>query len=114
MIEPAFILLQSIEDTFYTFLQNIRIVDLLDIIIISFFLYIVLNWLRQSASRRNLLSFLVILIVYVIARFTWMYLTELLIEGLFIIILIGIVVVFQSDMRRIIDRISNWRFFDIS
>ncbi|WP_372634698.1 diadenylate cyclase [Fodinibius sp.] len=114
MIEPDFILLQNIQDTFNTFLQNIRIVDLLDIIIISSFLYIVLNWLRQSASRRNLFSFLVILIVYVIARFTGMYLTELLIEGLFVIILIGIIVVFQSDMRRIIDRISNWRFFDIS
>lgn len=114
MIEPAFILLQNIQDTFYTFLQNIRIVDLLDIMIISSFLYIVLNWLRRSASRRNLLSFLIILIVYVIARFTGMYLTELLIEGLFVIILIGIIVVFQSDMRRIIDRIGNWRFFDIS
>lgn len=113
MINAAFIL-QNVEDTFYTFIQNIRFVDLLDIFIISFFLYIVLNWLRQSASRRSLLSFFVILIVYLIARFTGMYLTELLIEGLFVIILIGIIVVFQSDMRRIIDRIGNWRFFNIS
>lgn len=113
LIEPAFIL-QNIEDTLYTFIQNIRIVDLLDIGIISSFLYIVLNWLRRSASPRSLLSFLVILVVYIVARFTGMYLTELLIEGLFIIILIGIIVVFQSDMRRIFDRIGSWRFFNKS
>lgn len=104
------LLLQSLSDTFFTFLRNIRIVDILDIVLISSFLYVVLNWLRQSASRRSLLSFFVILIVYVIARLTGMYLTELLIEGLFVIILIGIIVVFQSDMRRIIDRIGSWSF----
>ncbi|MCW9708354.1 diadenylate cyclase [Fodinibius salsisoli] len=105
------LILQSLSDTFLTFLRNIRIVDILDIVLISSFLYVVLNWLRQSASRRSLLSFFVILIVYVLARITGMYLTELLIEGLFVIILIGIIVVFQSDMRRIIDRIGSWSFF---
>lgn len=105
------LILQSLSDTFVTFLRNVRIVDILDIALISSFLYVVLNWLRQSASRRSLLSFFLILIVYVIARITGMYLTELLIEGLFVIILIGIIVVFQSDMRRIIDRIGSWSFF---
>jgi len=110
LIESAFIL-QTIEDTVYTFFQNIRFVDILDIFIISTFLYIVLNLLRQSASRRSLYSLLLILVVYALARLTGMYLTELLIEGLFIIILIGFIVVFQSDIRRIIDSVGNWRFF---
>ncbi|MCC5906849.1 MAG: diadenylate cyclase [Balneolaceae bacterium] len=110
LIETAFIL-QTIGDTLYTFFQNIRVVDVLDILIISSFLYIVLNLLRQSASRRSLFSLLVILVVYALARLTGMYLTELLIEGLFIIILIGFIVVFQSDIRRIIDSVGNWKFF---
>lgn len=89
-----------------------RIVDILDITIIAFFLYIVLNWLRQSGSRRSIISFFVLLTVYVLARFTGMYLTELLIEGLFVVILIGLVIVFQSDMRRLIDQIASWSIFD--
>ncbi len=113
LIKTAFIL-QTIKDSLYTFFQNIRVVDVLDILIISSFLYIVLNLLRQSASRHSLYSILLILAVYVLARLTGMYLTELLIEGLFIIILIGFIVVFQSDMRRIIDRIGNWKFFNKS
>lgn len=110
MTDITFIL-QSVGDLLITFFRNIRIVDILDIALISSFLYIVLNWLRQSASRRSLLSFSVILIVYVIARITGMYLTELLIEGLFILIILGVIVVFQSDMRRIIDRMGSWSFF---
>jgi len=113
LIETAFIW-QTIKDTLYTFFQNIRVVDVLDILIISSFLYIVLNLLRQRASRHSLYSFLLILAVYVLARITGMYLTELLIEGLFIIILIGFIVVFQSDIRRIIDRIGNYKFFNKS
>lgn len=93
------------------FFRNVRIVDILDITIIAFFLYIVLNWLRQSASRRSLISFFVLITVYLLARFTGMYLTELLIEGLFVVILIGLVIVFQSDMRRLIDQIANWSLF---
>jgi len=110
LIKTAFIL-QTIRDTLYTFFQNIRVVDVLDILIITSFLYIVLNLLRQSASRRSLFSLLVILVVYALARLTGMYLTELLIEGLFIIILIGFIVVFQSDIRRIIDSVGNWTLF---
>jgi len=110
LIETAFIF-QTIRDALYTFFQNIRVVDILDILIITSFLYIVLNLLRQSASRRSLFSLLLILVLYALSRLTGMYLTELLIEGLFIIILIGFIVVFQSDIRRIIDSVGNWRFF---
>src|SRR5699024_597862 len=105
------ILFQSLGDILETFLRNIRIVDILDITIISFFIYVVLNWLRQSASRRILIIFFIILSLYFVARFSGMYLTERLIEVLFVIIFIGVVVVFQSDMRRVVDRISNWNLF---
>lgn len=86
----------------------------MDILIISSFLYIVMNLLRQSASHRSLFSLFLILVVYALARLTGMYLTELLIEGHFIIILIGFIVVFQSDIRRLIDSVGNWRFFNKS
>lgn len=113
MTEAALIL-QSAPDWLGDFFRNVRIVDILDITLISFILYILLHWLRESASRRSLIGFSILLLIYIVARFTGMYLTEYLIEGLFVIILIGIVVVFQSDIRRIIDRLGNWTFFDNS
>lgn len=93
------------------FIQNIRFVDFLDIILISVFLYLLLNWLRRSVSNRSLVGLSILIAVYVFARLTDMYLTELLIQGLFVIILIGTVVVFQSDIRRLMDRLGNWKIF---
>ncbi len=113
MIDIAFTL-QSLGENFTNLARNIRVVDILDVTIITFFLYVVLNWLRQSGSRRSLLNIFILVLIYVLARTTGMYLTERLIEGLFLIILVGLVVVFQSDMRRIVDRLSNWSLFNES
>ncbi|HKI45201.1 MAG TPA: diadenylate cyclase [Balneolales bacterium] len=92
------------------FAHHIRFVDVLDIAFISFFLYVIINWLRQSVSWKAMLSVFILVAVYFLARFFDMYLTEMLIEGLFFVILIGIVVVFQSDIRRFMDRLGTWRF----
>lgn len=93
------------------FLISVRIADVIDVALISVFLYLLLNWLRQSASRHFIIGIVSLFSLYVMARFTEMYLTELLIQGLFAVILIGIVVVFQSDIRRFFERIGNWGIF---
>ena len=107
-------ILQSFGDVMLNFVRNVRIVDILDIAIIAVFLYMMLNWLRQSASQRGLISFAILIVIYIAARFSGMYLTELLLEGLFAIILIGVVVVFQSDIRRFFERLSSWSYFGSS
>ena len=99
--------MESLQD----FLISVRIADVIDVVLISVFLYLILNWLRQSASRQSITGIVSLFALYVMARFTEMYLTELLIEGLFAVILIGIVVVFQSDIRRLFERIGNWSIF---
>ncbi|NGP76017.1 hypothetical protein G3570_05210 [Balneolaceae bacterium YR4-1] len=98
-------------DILQDFLINVRIADVVDVALISVFLYLILNWLRQSASRQSIIGIVSLFALYVMARFSEMYLTELLIEGLFAVILIGIVVVFQSDIRRLFERIGNWSIF---
>lgn len=104
-------MLESVVTSLQDFFRNVRIIDIVDVGFISVFLYLILNWLRQSASRKSLASIATLVALYVLARVTEMYLTELLIEGLFAVILIGIVVVFQSDIRRLVERIGSWSIF---
>ncbi|MDZ7681975.1 MAG: diadenylate cyclase CdaA [Fodinibius sp.] len=104
-------MLETIGVSLQDFVRNVRIIDLLDIGLISVVFYLLLNWLIQSLSRRTLIGFSTLFVIYVFARLTGMYLTELLIQALFIVILIGLVVVFQSDIRRVVDRIGTWTFF---
>lgn len=91
--------------------ENIRIVDLLDILIVSVFLFIFINWLRRSASRRLVVAISFFALIYVLARFFQLYLTELLIKTLIVVILIAAIIVFQSDIRRMIDLAWFWTSF---
>lgn len=105
-------MLQTLNNALTSFTHNIRIVDVLDIALIAFIFYFLLNWIRLNVARRSLFGFSILVIIYSVARFTGMYLTELFIEAFFFVFLIGLFIVFQSDIRRMIDRIGNWKIFN--
>ncbi len=107
-------MLQTFNNAFTSLINNIRIVDILDIALVSFILYFILNWMRQNVSKRSIVSFLILVFIYAVVRATGMYLTELLIEAFFIVFLIGLVIVFQSDVRRLAGRVGDWHIFDKS
>lgn len=88
--------------------KNIRFVDLIDIGIVSFFLYTFINWFRKSASRRLLIAVTVFIIVYLLSRILGLYLTEMLIKILIAVISIAAILLFQSDIRRLIDLVGSW------
>ncbi|HSD64163.1 MAG TPA: hypothetical protein VLB50_10205, partial [Ignavibacteriaceae bacterium] len=92
-------------------LGNVRIRDLLDIIIVAGFLFYFINWLRRSASRRLVIAITVFAVIYFLARFFQLYLTEILIKSLIIVVLIAAIIVFQSDIRRMIDLAWFWTNF---
>ncbi len=93
------------------FTANIRLVDILDILIVSAFLFIFINWLRRSASRRLVVAISFFAVIYLLARFFQLYLTEILIQTLIVVILIAAIIVFQSDIRRMIDLAWFWTNF---
>lgn len=104
-------MIESFADFFTDLVKNVRFVDLIDVIIVSFFLYVFLNWFRKSASRRLLLSVVTFVIIYLVARIFGLYLTEMLIRILIIVIFLAAVIVFQSDIRKMVDLIGAWGSF---
>ncbi len=98
-------------DWISVFTSNIRLADILDILIVSAFLFIFINWLRRSASRRIVVAISVFAVIYLLARFFQLYLTEILIQTLIVVILIAAIIVFQSDIRRMIDLAWFWTNF---
>lgn len=90
------------------FLQNLRIADFFDVMLVSAFLYTFITWLRRSASRWAITGVSVFVAIYLLARFFEMYLTEMLIQALLILSVISAIVVFQPDIRRLVDRLGTW------
>jgi uncharacterized protein (TIGR00159 family) len=87
---------------------NIRWADVLDVAVIACFVYFALLWLRARTSRAAALAFLALLFLYILSRRLDMYLTYLLLQAGITALLVILILVFQDDVRRMIDRIAAW------
>ncbi len=94
---------------FRAILHSLRIQDFFDILIISVLVYGILIWFRQTASRFVLVGIAVLGLVYVLARHFQLYLTAVVLQGFFAILLVALVVIFQEELRRFFERIATWR-----
>lgn len=93
---------------FEDLLQSFRIADAFDIAFVAVFLYSVLTWFQETASRSVLIGVSVLTFVYFAARLFDMYMTTLLFQAVFAVLLIALVVVFQEDLRRAFERLAGW------
>jgi diadenylate cyclase len=92
-------------------LQAVRFADILDITVISVLLYFSLIWLRQRASRSLVVGIGCVILVYICAQRLDMYLTSWLFRAGFTALLLTLVIVFQTDIRRAIERFAVWSEF---
>lgn len=89
--------------------RQIGLADLLDIVLVAMLIFAILSWLRSSlpptASRRIIVAVPGVAILYILVRVFHLYLLERIFQLLLVVLLIGAVVVFQSDIRRMLDRL---------
>ena len=108
-------MLDALIETLREFASSVRLADLLDVAVVSAFLYAVISWLRQDASRetsrRVMVAVTLFTTIYLLANLFEMYLVKQVLEVLVIVFLLAGVVVFQSEIRRMLDRIGTWGFF---
>ncbi|MDT8271866.1 MAG: diadenylate cyclase [Desulfomonilia bacterium] len=96
-------------ESIFQFIQSFRIQDFFDIIIISSLIYVVLIWFKKTASRFVFVGISLMGVVYILARIFNLYLTSMVLQGFFAILLIALVVIFQEDIRRFFERLATWR-----
>lgn len=87
-------------------LRAIRIADIVDIAFISVVLYGVLTWFRETTSRSVYVGLSILAVVYLFARVFDMYMTALVFQAVFAVLLVALVVVFQEDIRRVFERVA--------
>ena len=87
--------------------------DLLDMGLVALVIYGILSWMRgsipESALRRIFVAAPAAAAIYILVRVFDLYLLETVVRVLFIVFVIAAVVVFQSDIRRMFDRIVTSR-----
>ncbi len=82
------------------FLFGIYLVDILDILIISIFIYVAILFLKQTRSLLAFIGVSFLGIIYAIAQAFQLYITALVLQSFFSIFIIIIVIVFQNELKR--------------
>jgi uncharacterized protein (TIGR00159 family) len=99
--------LSQLVSSFLTALhQNFRVADFFDIGIISVFIYSILIWFKETTSRSVLFGLFLLTMVYVSARIFDLYLTTIIFQSAFAVLVFGLVVVFQEEIRRFFERVA--------
>lgn len=93
-------------DNILAVLKSIRVQDILDVIIIALMIFAVLTWFKTRASRFVLIGITLLGGVYLAARFFQLYLTTIVLQGFFAILLFVLVVIFQEDLKGFFERLA--------
>jgi uncharacterized protein (TIGR00159 family) len=101
--------MEAITVFFGAFIRSLRLTDILDVALISICVYAGLFWLRRSATRPVVIVVGLIVAIYILARLLQLYLTARALEILVLILIVGSLIVFQHDIRRLFDRMALWR-----
>jgi len=90
-------------------IPTIRIQDIADILIMTFLLYQLYSWFRGTRAIQVLLGLGVVTLIYFATRFLDLYMTSWVLQELGTVLIILIIVVFQTEIRQTLYRFSLLR-----
>ncbi len=99
---------EGVMTVFSQVVANFRVQDLFDILIIGSLIYVLLIWFKNTTSRFVFVGIILLGAIYFLARLFSLYLTSMLLQGFFAILLIALVVIFQEEIRRFFERLATW------
>ncbi len=90
-------------------IPTIRIQDIADILIMTFLLYQLYSWFRGTRAIQVLLGLGIVTLIYFATRFLDLYMTSWVLQELGTVLIILIIVVFQTEIRQTLYRFSLLR-----
>ena len=90
-------------------IPTIRIQDIADILIMTFLLYQLYSWFRGTRAIQVLLGLGIVTLIYFTTRFLDLYMTSWVLQELGTVLIILIIVVFQTEIRQALYRFSLLR-----
>ena len=85
--------------------------DIADIFLITFILYRLYLWIQGTRALRILIALVALGMLYFLARWSGLVITTWILQYLWAVILVIVVVIFQSEIRQVLERMSPVRFF---
>jgi uncharacterized protein (TIGR00159 family) len=85
----------------------LHFIDTIDILMATFFIYVVILFLQQTKSRFIIWTFMGVIFSYFVARFLKLDLSQNILQPLITLLAVIFVIVFQNDIRRFFHWVSS-------
>ena len=98
-----------LKDTFTTvvhIIQNIRFVDILDILVLSVMLYFLFRFIRHKRAGKLAVGLVFILAFVVFSEIIGMRTMQYIFQNLFQVGIISIVIIFQPEFRSLLEKVG--------
>lgn len=89
---------------------SIGFFDIVDIIIVSVIFYYAYRFVRDRRAGKFAVGILLILLTYIISKICGMLALSFLIEGIIQVGMIGIIILFQSELRAALEKVGGTSF----
>ena len=90
--------------------SNFRVFDILDILAIAYIIYKAIAFLRETRAGQLVKGILILLVIYLIANWWDLVSVEWLLSKVFDSAIIAAAVIFQPELRRILEKVGRTNF----
>ena len=91
---------------------NFQLLDLIDILVVAVMIYYVLLWLQGTQAVALIRGLILILLIYVLARFAGLHTINWLFDKSATVILLVLVILFQPELRRTLERFGRGKILE--
>ena len=94
-------------------LPTIKIMDIIDILVVAFIIYGIITMIQTTGAARIAKSIVIILALTVLTQLLNMYLMNYLLDKILEIGLIALVIMFQPELRRMLEKLGGKSFREV-
>lgn len=110
--------LEHISDIFSRFvsvLGSINIKDIIDMLLLTYFIYKGIKLVRETKAQQLLTGILIIVAIYLASSWMKLKVMSYLLQNFFQVGIIAVVIVFQPELRRILEKVgrTNVKSFNV-
>ena len=100
----------DIKDAFFSILTTLEFIDVIDVAILAYIIYVALKLIRETRAGQLLKGILLFVAGYFLSKFFQLKIIEYLLKSALDIGLIAMIILFQPELRRALEKFGRTKF----
>ncbi|MDE5834954.1 MAG: diadenylate cyclase CdaA [Ruminococcus sp.] len=100
----------DIKDAFFSILSTLEFIDIIDVAILAYIIYLALKLIRETRAGQLIKGILLLVAGYFLSKFFELKIVEYLLKSALDIGLIAMIILFQPELRRALEKFGRTKF----